>query len=200
MIDATLSMAEIAAKVKKPTSLFEIMANIKIVCDCALLLREDFYTAENFKHFFGGEKAEVNKSKSAKGWIRSEVSGFSQIIPEILINNSKYDALDLQLDRCYGKDLLTQALMSVTMNSKENNILFEDLEIIFGHPTKFISREAIEHRYYIRGGRRARKTHPHGDKRAEYSFIKGGVSYIVEIDTLPDGLFNQFSLAANLKI
>src|SRR5262249_48050817 len=50
------AVEELYRSVKKPTTTLEILQNLKVVMDHDLLFREDFYTEDNLKQFFGGEK------------------------------------------------------------------------------------------------------------------------------------------------
>lgn len=61
---------ELMRKVKKPTNPTELLKNIKYAIDNELLIREDFYTDDNLKKLYGGERVVWKKNEPVDKLVR----------------------------------------------------------------------------------------------------------------------------------
>ena len=169
---STVSVKDIYPTVMKPTTLIELLQNIKFALDHQLLLKEDFYTDENMKSFLGGRKVFLEKDDRTE-----KRGGFVGLGQQVKTERKFNDGISFMFDR----------------KIKESGQVHVELElIIFGeHPANFDAVEQIfgadwhyPRNRMVRGHGEVipSTTQPHGNAHIEYLTGTGDHQFLIEME------------------
>ena len=165
-----------------PSSVLRILENVKFALEHDFLLREDFYTDDNLKAFFGGTRI-VWPLWSAT--TRSAlISGFDQIVPPLRDGSNLIPGIDLSAARWVQPDGKLRARIAVTV--KRPAVTFEQIENLFGMQWQdYPDVPAPPHKQF------RPPTHPKGNNRIRYAIDRNGVSTSVTIEFAADGSLRE---------
>jgi hypothetical protein len=175
-----MAIRELCSTLKRPSSMKEILTNIKFALDCDLLLQPDFYEEELLKIVFGGETIELGIAEelSSKCFVNGTISTFPAI-PLTSINGILMDSLSFSLDRIYENNFLTTGWIRLNIYANES-VTYEELICIFGQPV------AVGHNYIKTPPHgeimRKMQTHHFADQTMEYERVQGRVTRSISID------------------
>lgn len=173
--DTARSAKEMYAMIKKPSTLIEVLKNIKLALDQHLLLREDFYTEENLKLFFGGENVAWRKINDPKlQW--GDVIDFGSLVEPLILKNMTLEGISITFLRNVKEDGKTEMRLNLLLR-RSNLVGFESIENIFGKgwaPSRDSWRISHGETYIA-------PTRPHGNERIEYAVNEGDIQSLVDM-------------------
>lgn len=119
------STQELYAMVNKPTTPYQILENIKFVVDHDLLLREDFYTDENFNHFFGAVK--ISQTRHSRTRMSGGVDGFEAAIdPPIKVGDTNLVMPSLSMT--FGREIKPDGIVTAYIELYATHHHFENVD------------------------------------------------------------------------
>ncbi|HTD03176.1 MULTISPECIES: hypothetical protein [Oxalobacteraceae] len=198
----SISRYDIFDMVKKPTTPRELLQNIKFSIDRNLLIRADFYTAENLERFFGG-KAKVQTVRTQKNDL--EILSAVSNLGDVLANTKKLygTSIEFDLQEKNENSGILHANVVVPGTSADPRLTVELVENVFGSSGEMTvsdSSDALSEKEAAdrlqtadpKGpapfvGYAAPATHELGNKRIEFFIPKSGVNTSVVFFTFETG-------------
>jgi hypothetical protein len=158
--------------VSRPSSIAEVLSNLKVAYDDGLLAKADFYTDINIGRFVGAQR--LTATDSDKG-LRINLSGFDAVAPPILRSGRSDEALWVTsfIDKASGSARVTVSIAATHVAPD-----FASTVAIFGPRWTEDNAFRSPHRVY------KAPTAPHGNARIRYGPKPGGEgdSIIIEFD------------------
>jgi hypothetical protein len=140
------SMKELAAMVKKPTTPFDIVRNIKFALDHQLFIRDDFYANQIFNHFFAATEIYTAKLPSTEtGSLRMTGQALAietTIDPPMQVGSTKLvlTRFGLSFNRVVDRDGTISASIDFYTRAPEiAPIHFADVIDLFGPGWKYVA-------------------------------------------------------------
>jgi hypothetical protein len=166
-------MATISVAVKKPSTLVELLENIKISIDHGVLLREDFYTDENLTRYFGSNEVfwfNTDDPRKKSG----ALDDFGAMVHPLALAHMTLSGLTFRLwrERLENGNVSVDLHLSILSN---NPVSFDDVVKIFGssggsQPMRIGPHETPRP-----------TSKPHGNEDLGYHIRKGLVDYTLQI-------------------
>jgi hypothetical protein len=186
-----ISTEELCAKVKEPTTLLEILVNIKFAMDHDLLLRSDFFDEQRLMHLFGAEKVEVKKPKIETPFyvVNFVMSGFSKLILPTVRGKNHTGTTDFSLvaHKVHKQSRLAEGSIHWISASREPSLVLENMISVLGSPTK-LGFDPMTHQNLDSPPPWPQvKTHRHGGDTAQYSIKTHQVERSMVMTLYPDG-------------
>jgi hypothetical protein len=125
-----MSTQEIVSGITTPKSPIELLKNIQIATNLHLVSREDFYTEQNLKKFFGGENTRWRKK--ANGILLVDILNFHEIAPPRVDVAGGFDSVDLYVARTVEKHGEIEGKLSLSVMRAGIFPSLGDIEGIFG--------------------------------------------------------------------
>lgn len=169
------SAREFYAAIKKPATPFELLDNIRLAIDKHLLLREDFYTEENLKLFFGGDRVEW-RSDDDLNKRRGEIIGFNSMVEPVRLKTQVLAGISLSFSRIVKESGKTEARLHMVIRGN-SRLDFDAVEKIFGTEWK-PSREGwrVQHWAVYH-----EPTQLHGNEHIEYTADDAGIQRLIDM-------------------
>jgi formylglycine-generating enzyme required for sulfatase activity len=133
--EATISVEELYSSVKQPTTPLELLQNIKVVLDHDLLLREDFYTENNLKRFFAGQKVVLRYGGSRGENPSVSVSQFGSMVESVKSGGLVLEGIQFNFRRTVQSDNHVKAYLYFAVLTSD--ISFANVEQVFGTAWKY---------------------------------------------------------------
>lgn len=131
------AVEELYHSVRKPPPPLEVLQNLKVVVDYDLLLREDFYTEDNLKQFFDGQKVTLNYGGSHGENPSGAVLQFGAIAAPITTRiGSVMEALQLSFRRTVLRNHPVNSHLHFAVET--SLITFDNVEAVFGKAWKSV--------------------------------------------------------------
>lgn len=181
--DTSTSTTEMFAMVKKPSTLIELLSNIKVALDNGLLIQDSFYSEANLKHFFGANKISwrAPENDPGKKWVN--VSEFGDMVKPVTVGNNVFSGIDCSAGKTVNGHEKTNASVKLLFMGSEESLSFEKVVQLFGP-----GWQQDPYLPFPPSGKIFKTpTHPHGNERIKYVYDNPRGRRSIEIEFGHDG-------------
>jgi hypothetical protein len=175
--------ASLVESIERPQRVLDVLTNARRTIENGLILRPDFYTDDNLKHVFGGDRVAWNQGSRRE--LSGTVADYDKILSVDRISPKihKFSA-SLSFSREVEGDRVSVLLDFLVLDEQARLPSFADIESIFGtHWSDIQPLPAQPPRQFA--------TAPHGNAqisyREQYGAIVAGLYFVF----LPDGRLRE---------
>jgi hypothetical protein len=189
-----IPIQEIDSMTKQPTTLLEILENMRLVLDQDLLLREDFYTDDTLLLFSGGSQVQWGERSSTKQW--AAISGFGKIAEPARVKDFSYEWISYRAGRTIRDSGEIDGMLTLHLTKSDPSVIFEAIVRIFGPGWQPDSSSNIP----LPSPRVFQPiTHPHGNARITYTSRSGDVNRSISMEFHADGTLENATFEEETK-
>jgi len=186
------SAEKIHQKIKRPSTVLELLTNLKVALDQNLLLREDFYTQENLKKISGGDKVFwIGKTPTRQ---QAGITEFGGMLRPVRVGNNTFEGVSYSVGRDVLDSEKIQANAHLSFMASNPDVTFEQIEDVFGKGWQ---------RFPFFPPPTGRKfeppTHPPGNDRIRYDFDSGHVGRSIVMEFHEDGTLYNITFSEETK-
>jgi hypothetical protein len=175
--------ASLVGSIERPQGVLDVLTNVRRTIENGLIFRLDFYTDDNLKHVFGGDRVAWNQG--SRGELSGTVADYDELLSVDRISPKIHGfSASLSFSRGVEGDRVSVLLDFLVLDEQARLPTFADIENIFGTHWKDIQPlPANPPRQFA--------TAPHGNARISYREKHGSTVTELYFVFLPDGRLRE---------